>query len=173
MRPFSASSGATGTADGVSSEALKMQSLGQALEQPDFGLDPCPSQEVGAEGVGALGGMRRSIDVSQLERVYQVGNPRSASTYQWYLLCTVLRVALVNQAAVACDADEAQRLPPNARAVRLHKLHPGVYQVPNLSNWPYNGSAVAPNTDAVFVSLGADESDPVRRRKLDNGLTTA
>ena len=69
-----------------------------------------------------------------------------------------MRVALADQAHVACDGNDGQ-VPPGARVVRLHKLHPEIYQIPALSNWPYNGT-VTPQTDVVFVSLGADESDP-------------
>lgn len=112
------------------------------------------------------------VDVKILRNVYQIGNPRSASTYQWYLLCSILRVVVDKDREVRCDESADgfwQPAPDNgAGVVRLFKIHPsklrpgeGEWRLNHLPRVLYEGPDPTPETDIVFVSLKPDEgSDP-------------
>jgi hypothetical protein len=59
--------------------------------------EPQPAAAAAAAAAAAGGApvayvMNAPVNLTTLRKVYQIGNPRSASTYQWYLLCAILRV---------------------------------------------------------------------------------
>lgn len=109
------------------------------------------------------------VNLTTLRNVYQVGNPRSASTYQWYLLCSILRVVIDDGREVRCDENDDKFWwspgPGQPDVVRLFKVHPSAdddatgktTEANRLPRVKGQGGPLTPNTDVVFVSLRPDE----------------
>jgi hypothetical protein len=72
------------------------------------------------DAASALGTPARTFQKVPIDgiKIIQVGDPRSASTYQWYLLCSVLRLRYPDQ-DVSCDAQMLFETP----TVQLVKQH--------------------------------------------------
>jgi hypothetical protein len=92
-----------------------------------------------------------TVDASKL-RFVQVGTPRTASTYQWYLICAILRARSLSKynssSHATCTPRErnGDRL-PHWRLLKLHSLKEGA-QIPDKPNYPKT---------IIFVSRGRDD----------------